>query len=137
MSTDYLFSKSLRSVQSRDCLYDALPKLDCSDCAGCTVEYNVLYQPSHIHELAEVIAMLDNSLLNTLRQNYSGNGSAQNPSSLLVANQPLPFAQLRSASDFLVIMLMTIGLLIVPPVLGAQVAKSPGICLQCLMNLLS
>ncbi|CAM6104482.1 unnamed protein product [Calypogeia fissa] len=91
------------------------------DLQSCTVEYNVLYQPSHIHELPEVVAMLDNSLLNTLRTNYSGNGTAQTPSSLLVANHPLPFAQLRSASDFLVIMLMTIGLLIVPPVLGAQV----------------
>ncbi|KAL3695276.1 hypothetical protein R1sor_009352 [Riccia sorocarpa] len=91
------------------------------DIQNCTVEYTVFYQPSHIHELPAVVAMLDNSLLHTLRLNQSGNGTVQNPASVHVENHPLSPESLRSAADFLVIMLMAVGLLIVPPVLGAQV----------------
>ncbi|KAL2632396.1 hypothetical protein R1flu_017082 [Riccia fluitans] len=94
---------------------------DALDIQNCTVEYTVFYQPSHIHELPAVVAMLDNSLLHTLRLNHSGNGSVQSPASVHVENHPLSPESLRSAADFLVIMLMSIGLLIVPPVLGAQV----------------
>ncbi|KAG6542864.1 hypothetical protein Mapa_015768 [Marchantia paleacea] len=91
------------------------------DLRSCTVEYTVFYQPSHIHELSTVVAMMDNSLLNSLRLSRPANEGLLNPVSVHVENHPLSVASLRSTADFVVIMLMSIGLLVVPPVLGAQV----------------
>lgn len=87
------------------------------DIASCSFNYTVMYQPWHVHQLPTVTAMLDNAFLQVLQINYSRKALIN----LQAVNHPLPYGEGEVRLNLMVIFVFTIGLLLIPPILGAQV----------------
>lgn len=87
------------------------------DIPSCSFNYTVMYQPWHVHQLPTVSAMLDNAFLQLLQVNYSRKPLVN----MHVANHPLPYGEGEVGLSLMVVFVFTTGVLLIPPILGAQV----------------
>eukprot|EP00897_Mesotaenium_endlicherianum_P005320 jgi/Mesen1/4816/ME000243S03991 len=103
------------------------------DIAKCTAKYTVLYQPWHIHQLPSVTAMLDNAIFQAIRGTAAA-AAAGAPAALEVESHPLPHEDLGFLMGYFVAAVVAVGLLMVPPILAAQVVVDRELGMRARLN---
>ncbi|GJP34145.1 hypothetical protein CLOM_g18602 [Closterium sp. NIES-68] len=88
------------------------------DMSQCAYSFTLLYQPWRIHQVPAVIATLNNAFLRLLAAQHDIQAS---PQSITVESYPLHFSSPDFVFAYIVAAVVAIGLLMVPPILSAQV----------------
>ncbi|CAI5466735.1 unnamed protein product, partial [Closterium sp. Yama58-4] len=88
------------------------------DMGQCGYSFTLLYQPWRIHQVPAVIATLNNAFLKLVAAQH---GIQSAPQSIAVESYPLHFSSPDFVFAYIVAAVVAIGLLMVPPILSAQV----------------
>ncbi|CAI5522242.1 unnamed protein product [Closterium sp. Naga37s-1] len=87
------------------------------DMGQCGYSFTLLYQPWRIHQVPAVIATLNNAFLKLVAAQHDIQTS---PQSITVESYPLHFTSPDFVFAYIVAAVVAIGLLMVPPILSAQ-----------------
>lgn len=90
------------------------------DLAKCSAKYTLVYQPWRVHQIPSVVATINNAFLKAVAANHSLTAV---PSSLSVSSFPLHFSSPDFVFAYLVAAVVAIGMIMVPPVLAAQLVS--------------
>ncbi|GBG79474.1 hypothetical protein CBR_g29620 [Chara braunii] len=102
--------------------------------AECVNNYTVIYQPWHVHQLARVVATIDNAFFKLLASNLTS-ADHMITKTLTPRGRPLPWEDVNDLVAYLVSALVVVGLILVAPILAAQVLCEKEVGLRPILHL--